>query len=60
MVEISHHGATSGVAGSCHGLTLTPGMKTGSDPNFTRLNSVGILVDCSSPPLSANPSHALF
>ena len=65
MVEISHHGATFGLTGSCHELTLTPGMKTGSDPvgsdpNFTRLNSVGILVDCSSPPLSANPSHALF
>jgi len=41
MVEISHHGATFGLTGSCHELTLTPGMKTGSDPvgsdpNFTR------------------------
>jgi len=40
MIDVFHHGATSGVTGSCHELTLTPGMKkgsdpVGSDPNFT-------------------------
>jgi len=32
MIDILHHGATNGVTGSCHELTLTPGMKKGSDP----------------------------
>lgn len=32
MIDIFHHGATTGVTGSCHELTLTPGMKKGSDP----------------------------
>ena len=47
MIQISHHGAISGVTGSCHELTLTPGMKKGSDPvgsdtNFTAsLDPVG-------------------
>ena len=51
MISISHHGATSGVTGSCHELTLTPGIKkgsdpTGSDPNFKPRGSAGILIDC--------------
>src|SRR5690554_5326724 len=35
MIEISHHGATAGVTGSCHELTLGSG-KT----------KAGILIDC--------------
>ncbi|AOY87142.1 MBL fold hydrolase [Marinobacter salinus] len=35
MIEISHHGATTGVTGSCHELTLGSGS-----------NSSGILIDC--------------
>jgi len=51
MISISHHGAISGVTGSCHELTLTPGIKTGSDPagsdpNFKPPGSAGILIDC--------------
>uniref|UniRef100_UPI00356217A6 MBL fold metallo-hydrolase n=1 Tax=Marinobacter sp. TaxID=50741 RepID=UPI00356217A6 len=51
MIDISHHGATSGVTGSCHELILTPGLKKGPDPagsgpNFTATNSAGILIDC--------------
>ena len=30
MIEIKHHGAVTGVTGSCHELTLTSVM--GSDP----------------------------
>ncbi|WP_018402798.1 MBL fold metallo-hydrolase [Marinobacter gelidimuriae] len=38
MINISHHGAVSGVTGSCHELSITP-------PG--RLHpSAGILVDC--------------
>ena len=40
MFSICHHGATEGVTGSCHELTLT------SDGNFNQRNSAGILVDC--------------
>src|SRR5690554_2748096 len=36
MIEISHHGATSGVTGSCHELTLGTKQNT----------SAGILIDC--------------
>ena len=32
MIKISHHGATSGVTGSCHELRLNSWMKKGSDP----------------------------
>ncbi len=39
MIQISHHGAISGVTGSCHELTLTPGMKKGSDPVGSRIDS---------------------
>src|SRR6056297_1879711 len=51
MISIFHHGATSGVTGSCHELTLTPGMKkgsdpAGSDPRFIASDSAGILIDC--------------
>jgi metallo-beta-lactamase family protein len=51
MINILHHGATSGVTGSCHELTLTPDMKkgsdpAGSDPNLTTPDSAGILIDC--------------
>lgn len=51
MISISHHGATSGVTGSCHELTLAPSMKKGSDParsdpNFKPGGSAGILIDC--------------
>ena len=46
MIDILHHGATSGVTGSCHELTLTPRIKKGSDPKFTGSNSAGILIDC--------------
>ncbi len=44
MIEISHHGATSGATVSCHELTLTPGMKMGSDPSFSR-ESLEIVVN---------------
>jgi metallo-beta-lactamase family protein len=38
MINISHHGAVSGVTGSCHELSITP---------FDRSNpSAGILIDC--------------
>ncbi|PTB95375.1 MBL fold hydrolase [Marinobacter sp. B9-2] len=46
MIDILHHGATSGVTGFCHELTLTPRIKKGSDPKFTGSNSAGILIDC--------------
>ena len=51
MISISHHGATAGVTGSCHELTLAPSMKKGSDParsdpNFKPGGSAGILIDC--------------
>src|SRR5690554_7960004 len=36
MIDISHHGATSGVTGSCHELTLGTKQNT----------SAGILIDC--------------
>jgi len=36
MIDISHHGATSGVTGSCHELTLRTEQNT----------SAGILIDC--------------
>jgi metallo-beta-lactamase family protein len=35
MISISHHGATSGVTGSCHELTLAQGGQKS-----------GILIDC--------------
>lgn len=44
MIEISHHGATSGVTGSCHELTLTPGMKMGSDPVGSDPSSTWIML----------------
>ncbi|MDO6443701.1 MBL fold metallo-hydrolase RNA specificity domain-containing protein [Marinobacter sp. 2_MG-2023] len=41
MIKLSHHGATSGVTGSCHELTLG----LGSDPT-SESSSAGILIDC--------------
>jgi metallo-beta-lactamase family protein len=38
MINISHHGAVSGVTGSCHELSITPSDR--SNP------SAGILIDC--------------
>jgi metallo-beta-lactamase family protein len=38
MINISHHGAVSGVTGSCHELSITPSNR--SNP------SAGILIDC--------------
>jgi metallo-beta-lactamase family protein len=38
MINISHHGAVSGVIGSCHELSITPPDR--SNP------SAGILIDC--------------
>jgi len=46
MIDILHHGATSGVTGSCHELTLTPCMKKGADPKVKPPGSAGILIDC--------------
>jgi metallo-beta-lactamase family protein len=38
MINISHHGAVSGVTDSCHELSITPSNR--SNP------SAGILIDC--------------
>ena len=46
MIDIKHHGATSGVTGSCHELTLTKGLTKGSDPNLLAASCAGILIDC--------------
>src|SRR5690554_7875582 len=43
MINIVHHGATTGVTGSCHELTL--GLVAASEPNSTN-DTAGILVDC--------------
>ncbi|RBW48251.1 MBL fold metallo-hydrolase RNA specificity domain-containing protein [Marinobacter sp. F3R11] len=41
MIDITHHGATSGVTGSCHELTVTGASTLSSDPS-----PAGILIDC--------------
>ena len=62
MIEISHHGATSGVTGSCHELTLTPGMNKGSDPagsdprSAADSGSAGMLVKKGSDPVGSDPN----
>jgi metallo-beta-lactamase family protein len=42
MIDIKHHGAVTGVTGSCHELVLTA--LTGSDPEGS--DPRGILIDC--------------
>jgi metallo-beta-lactamase family protein len=46
MIEIKHHGAVTGVTGSCHELTFTS--VTGSDPEGSdpTAKPQGILIDC--------------
>ena len=62
MIEISHHGATSGVTGSCHELTLTPGMNKGSDPagsdprSAADSGSAGMLLKKGSDPMGSDPT----
>jgi len=53
MIEIKHHGAVTGVTGSCHELTLTSvtgvtgSDSEGSDPTNTKATKPrGILIDC--------------
>lgn len=45
MIDIIHHGATTGVTGSCHELTLDFGAAPASERNSAN-NTAGILVDC--------------
>ncbi len=64
MIEIKHHGATSGVTCPCHELTLTPGMKkgsdpTGSDPRFAAdSGSTAMLLKMGSDPAGSDPSFS--
>ena len=44
MIDIKHHGAVTGVTGSCHELTVKGSDPSGSDPTPT--HSSGILIDC--------------
>jgi len=51
MIDITHHGATSGVTGSCHELTLTANMQERAVPSvsgqhYTAPSTAGILIDC--------------
>ncbi|MCG7199143.1 MBL fold metallo-hydrolase [Marinobacter pelagius] len=45
MIEIKHHGATSGVTGSCHELSL----KVGSDEKRSRFSSDPVFISTSAP-----------
>ncbi|MBK1850293.1 MBL fold metallo-hydrolase [Marinobacter sp. 1-4A] len=45
MIDIIHHGATTGVTGSCHELTLDFGAAPALERNSAN-NTAGILVDC--------------
>ncbi|MCK0163718.1 MBL fold metallo-hydrolase [Marinobacter sp. S6332] len=45
MIDIAHHGATTGVTGSCHELTLGFGIEPVAEPSSTS-TTAGILVDC--------------
>ncbi|MCL7945089.1 MBL fold metallo-hydrolase [Marinobacter sp. ATCH36] len=44
MIDIKHHGAVTGVTGSCHELTVKGSDPSGSDPTSTKPS--GILIDC--------------
>ncbi|MBD3641269.1 MAG: MBL fold metallo-hydrolase [Marinobacter sp.] len=53
MIEIKHHGATSGVTGSCHELSL----KMGSDEKRARFSSD---TDLDAAPESEDPHHGIL